>query len=67
MPRFRVTVRRTETSHEVVQIEGSNALEAARRAQRYIEGERRGVNIVQPFDDDSRATDELEVIAIKEA
>lgn len=67
MPRFRVIVRRTEISHEVVTLDGDSALNAAHKAQRYVDGDRRGVTVVQPFDDDSRATDTREVIAIKEA
>ena len=67
MQRFRLTIRKTEVSHQVVELDAPNVVQASVRGDRFIDGQRRGVTVVQPFDDDSRASELLEVIAVKEA
>jgi hypothetical protein len=66
MPRFRLTVRRTEVSHEVVELDAVNMRDAALKGDRYLDGQRRGVQVVTPYDEDGKATDTVEVIAVKE-
>jgi hypothetical protein len=70
MPRYRITVRKTEVSHRVVEIVAHTAFSAAQKGTRYVDGvygARRGVTVVQTYDEDTRATELLEVIAVKEA
>ena len=66
MPRFRLTVRRTEVSTEVVELDALNMRDAAVKGDRYLDGQRRGVQVVRPYDEDSHATDTVEVVSVKE-
>jgi hypothetical protein len=69
MPRFRLTVRKTEVSHEIVEVEARSVFDAAKKGTNYIDGiygARRGVTVAQTYNEDTRATELLEVIAVKE-
>lgn len=66
MPRFRLTVRRTEVSHEVIELDAVTMRDAAVKGDRYLDGQRRGVTTVQPYDEDKKATELHEVVSVKE-
>jgi hypothetical protein len=66
MTRFRLTVRRTEISTEIVELDAVNMRDAAIRGDRYLDGQRRGVQVVRPYDEDKDASDTVEIIAVKE-
>lgn len=69
MPTFRLTVRRTVISHEVIEVQAGAALEATQKGTRYVDGvrgARRGVEIVQTHDEDANSTELLEVVAVRE-
>lgn len=65
MPRFRITVLKTDVSHQVIELDAANAAQAAVRADRFTDGQRRGVTVVQPYDDDPRASYTEMVVAVK--
>ena len=69
MPKYLVTIRRTSVEHEVVEFTSHSAAAAALKVQNYaddLHGARRGVTVVQKYDEDRKSTELREVVAVKE-
>lgn len=69
MARYRLTVRKTEVSHEVIEVSADTMFAATSKGTKYIDevpGARRAVTIVQAYGEDKSASVLTELIAVRE-